>query len=52
MSTIGGRTRFPIRMGGGKSRERAIYDAFVAAQGSAYSKDENTLVNKENMANA
>lgn len=52
MTLLGGGTRMPVRMGGGKSKEMGIYDALLAAQGTAYSKDWDALVNKENRAHA
>ena len=52
MSRIGGGNRMPIKCGGGKSREMGIYDALLAAQGTAYSKDWDALINKENRATA
>lgn len=50
--SLGGHTRFPLRMGGGKSRARNIYAALIAGQGTAYSQHLSAIVNQENMATA
>lgn len=47
MTALGKWGRMPLRMGGGRSRARAIYESMRDAMGTAFSRDDSTRANRE-----